>query len=195
LTGVVLLAPIYRLGCYALGLPDAGNEFFPAVADNLAIGCLLAIFAPRIPKVKPWLGFLMLVPVILVPTYMAVSRLHTVVLLFFLWPLMYASIAGTLLHVVQSPYRVLNLGPVVWLGKISYSLYLWQQLFAYYPYGRPLYTLLFAVGLASLSYYLVEQPMLRMRERRARKQRPQLPATIENSVQDRPVDFGTAAGF
>jgi peptidoglycan/LPS O-acetylase OafA/YrhL len=195
LTGVVLLAPIYRLGCFALGLPDAGNKFFPAVADNVAVGCLLAIFASRIPKIKPWLGFVMLLPVILVPTYMAVSKLHTVVLLFFLWPLMYASIAGILLHVVQSPYRVLNLGPVVWLGKISYSLYLWQELFAYHPYGRPLYTLLSAVGLACLSYYLVEQPMLRLRERRAKKRRPQLPAVPGTSVQERSADLGTAAGF
>jgi peptidoglycan/LPS O-acetylase OafA/YrhL len=94
-------------------------------------------------------------------------RFHlTLLLLFVLWPLMHASIAGLLLHVVERPYWILNVRPVVWLGKISYSLYLWQQLFAYGDRHRPWYFVLFAVGLASASYYLVEQPMLRVRERR-----------------------------
>jgi peptidoglycan/LPS O-acetylase OafA/YrhL len=52
----------------------------------------------------------------------------------------------------------------MWLGRISYSLYLWQQLFFYAQSRQPAYTLLFALGLASLSYYLVEQPMLRLRQ-------------------------------
>jgi peptidoglycan/LPS O-acetylase OafA/YrhL len=44
---------------------------------------------------------------------------------------------------------------------------LWQQLFAYGDRHRPWYYVLVAVGLAGASYYLVEQPMLRVRERRA----------------------------
>jgi peptidoglycan/LPS O-acetylase OafA/YrhL len=59
----------------------------------------------------------------------------------------------------------------VWLGKISYSLYLWQQLFVFGTHGRPWYFVFFAVGLAGVSYYLVEQPVLRMREKRAERQK------------------------
>jgi len=33
------------------------NETFPAVADVLAIGCLLAIFAARLPRIKTAMGF------------------------------------------------------------------------------------------------------------------------------------------
>ena len=44
-------------------------------------------------------------------------------------PVFYVSLAGVLLHVVQTPYRVLTWGLVVWLGQISYSLYLWQEPF------------------------------------------------------------------
>jgi peptidoglycan/LPS O-acetylase OafA/YrhL len=80
---------------------------------------------------------------------------------------LHVSIAGLLLHAVQTPYWILNIRPVVWLGKISYSLYLWQQLFAYGPQHRAWYWLLVPVGLASLSYYLVEQPMLWLREKRS----------------------------
>jgi peptidoglycan/LPS O-acetylase OafA/YrhL len=194
LASVVMLAPIYRFGCYALKFPQAAVESFPAVADSLAVGCLLAIFAQRIPKIKPWLGFLTLFPIVLVPMYPAVTRLHTLVLSLFLWPLMLLSIAGILLHVVQIPYRLLNLGPVVWLGKISYSLYLWQQLFAF-GRARPWYFLLFALGLACLSYYLVEQPMLRIRERRARDRRSKLAALVVTNAQDPPVDLKSVAGF
>ena len=111
----------------------------------------------------------MVLPIALVPLCLAVSRSRTVLLLFVLWPLMHVSIAGVLLHVVQTPYRFLNFAPIVWLGKISYSLYLWQQLFTFSHHSTPFYSLLFALALACLSYYLVERPMLRLREERGRK--------------------------
>ena len=111
----------------------------------------------------------MIVPVVLSPVYVGVLHFHITALLLLLWPLMHLSIAGLLLHVVQNPYWILNVRPVVWLGKISYSLYLWQQLFVFGSHPRPWYLVLFALGLASVSYYVVEQPMLRLRERRARE--------------------------
>jgi peptidoglycan/LPS O-acetylase OafA/YrhL len=194
LAGVIAFAPIYRIGTFLLHLSDTTQQNFPAVADTLAVGCLLAIFAPRIPKIKLAPAVLMLFPIVLVPLYLGVTRLHTLVLLFVFWPIMNASIAGFLLHVVQSPWRILNIRPVVWLGKISYSLYLWQEIFAYGPHGQFWYDPMFAVGLACVSYYLVEQPMLRLRERKARDQRSQLPAP-RKSAQDQPVDLGAAAGF
>ncbi|HYA48031.1 MAG TPA: hypothetical protein VEE87_00520, partial [archaeon] len=160
--------------CHFLGLHGRADETFPAVADVLAIGCLLASFKTRLPKIKTVWAVMMIFPVALVPLYVGVLRFHiTAFLLFGLWPAMHVSIAGLLWHVVQRPYWILNVRPVVWLGKISYSLYLWQQLFAYGAHHRPWYLILPALGLASVSYYLVEQPMLRMRERRSGKQKPE----------------------
>jgi peptidoglycan/LPS O-acetylase OafA/YrhL len=165
LLGVVGFAPVYRVGCHLLKLHGRADETFPAVADILAMGCLLAIFAPRLPRIKWGLALLMVVPVILVPVYVAEVRFRTtLVLLLVLWPLLHCSIAGLLLHAVQTPYWILNNRPVVWLGKISYSLYLWQQLFSYGPQHR-WYWMLLAFVPASLSYYLVEQPLLRLREK------------------------------
>ncbi len=164
--GAIAVAPLFRIVCHFLRLHGRGDEAFPAVADILAIGCLLALFWKRIPTVRVWWAALMLVPVVLVPIYMGVLKFHlTVVLLVVLWPALHLSIAGLLLHVVQRPYRILNFGPVVWLGKMSYSLYLWQQLFAFGEHPRPWYFPLLAVGVATGSYYLLEQPMIRMRER------------------------------
>ena len=64
---------------------------------------------------------------------------------------------------------LLNARPVVFVGTISYSLYLWQQIFAnsiprlyssWFPFNL-LMIVLFALG----SYYLVEQPSLKIRRR------------------------------
>lgn len=170
LLGVVAFAPLYRVGCHFLGWHGQADETFPAVADILAVGCLLAVFAQRAPRIRRRWAALMVVPVMLVPAYLGVLHFHlTPLLLFVLWPAMHASIAGLLLHVVRHPYRFLNFAPVVWLGKVSYSLYLWQQVFVFGVRPRPWYFALFALGLASASYYLVEKPMLRMREKRSKR--------------------------
>jgi peptidoglycan/LPS O-acetylase OafA/YrhL len=66
--------------------------------------------------------------------------------------------------------KLLRLGPVVWLGRVSYSLYLWQQLFC--VSGSSAWHQSFpanvAVSLAaaSLSHYLIERPCLRWRDKR-----------------------------
>jgi len=57
LLGVIVLAPIYSAACYHFKVPSGGYGTFPAVADNLATGCLLAIFGSRIPRVGPWAAF------------------------------------------------------------------------------------------------------------------------------------------
>lgn len=118
--GVIAFAPVYRAVCHLLQLHGRADETFPAVADILAIGCLLAFFAGRMPKIGAGWAALMVVPLGLVPVYVGVLRFHiTPVLLFVLWPVMHFSIAGLLLHVVQRPYWILNVKPVIWLGKIS----------------------------------------------------------------------------
>ena len=122
------------------------------------------------PAIKAAWALAMILPVVLVPVYVGSLRFHvTPLLLFVLWPVMHLAIAGLLLHAVQRSYWILNVWPVVWLGKISYSLYLWQQLFVFGERPKPWYFVLVAVALASASYYFVEQPMLRLRERKAAK--------------------------
>lgn len=169
---VIAFAPLYRVACHLLQLHGRADETFPAVADILAIGCLLSFYEKQLPRIRAAWAALMILPVVLVPVYVGVLRFHvTALLLFLLWPLMHFSIAGLLLHVVQRPYWLLNWRPVVWLGKISYSLYLWQQLFAYGEHGKPWYFLLIALATAAASYYLIEMPMLRVRERQVERQK------------------------
>jgi peptidoglycan/LPS O-acetylase OafA/YrhL len=163
LLGAIAFAPIFRAACYYFKVPGGGFGMFPSVADTLAIGSLLAILSARIPRIPRWAAFAMLLVVVLLPSFDANTRTRTFLALFLLSPIMQCSIAGLVLHVIQSPYRILNLAPVMWLGRISYSLYLWQQPFFFAPTRQPTYKLLFALGVACLSYYLVEQPALRLR--------------------------------
>jgi peptidoglycan/LPS O-acetylase OafA/YrhL len=83
-----------------------------------------------------------------------------------------ALLAGTLVHPEWWIGRALSWAPVTWLGRISYSLYLWQQLF--FPPGweqAPQWwrhwpaNLVIAFAVASISYYLVEQPLISMGRR------------------------------
>ena len=65
--------------------------------------------------------------------------------------------------------QLLNCKAMVFLGGLSYSLYLWQQPFLN-RYVAATWTvfptnLLCAVGLACVSYLLVERPFLRLRKR------------------------------
>jgi peptidoglycan/LPS O-acetylase OafA/YrhL len=164
--GVLLAAPLWKAAMLYFKA-RWGLWAFPALADNLAIGCLLAVFAPRLPRVKPYWAVVMAVSAMGVQFFPAENTARTLLLLFVLKPIFYISIAGVLLHVVQTPYRALNWGPVVWLGQISYSLYLWQEPFCADRHMRSGYLVFAAIACACLSYYFIERPMLRVRERRS----------------------------
>ena len=65
LLGVLLAAPMFRAALYAF---KTQSVFFlgslPLRADQLAIGCVLAIFAPRLPKISGYLALAMVFVVI-----------------------------------------------------------------------------------------------------------------------------------
>jgi peptidoglycan/LPS O-acetylase OafA/YrhL len=77
-------------------------------------------------------------------------------------------ISATATHPEWAVSRALSWRPVRWLGRMSYSLYLWQQVFLYPPWQpHPLGILqqfplgiMLAFACATASYYLVEKPMI-----------------------------------
>jgi peptidoglycan/LPS O-acetylase OafA/YrhL len=82
---------------------------------------------------------------------------------------------STSLHPEGIAGRILELAPLRWVGRLSYSLYLWQQLFfcgrwwqGVLPLGVLQQWPLNLVGLfvcAVISYYLLERPMIRLGHR------------------------------
>lgn len=170
----ILVAPLFRLAFLSGGVYGGMQYAFPSVEDALAAGCLLAMCRDRIPTklvdqlILPILIFTLLVNQISFPAGVYPLLLQTPRNL---------CIALLVDHCIRKEYRVLNWGPVVWLGWISYSLYLWQMPFmkqagtvnpGHIWFDFP-YNIGFAVLAGCASYYLVERPVLRLRDRIFRK--------------------------
>ena len=144
----ILVVPFIRLGMYLIDRPDlALSREFQAVCDSLAMGCLAAITYnrlmdyPFVQKLTRWPA-IPLGGLCIAIGYGAafISR-----------PLAYIAgqtlanfgIVLLLLHVISHPQglagRVLNTRPLIALGVLSYSLYLWQEPFLYFreKFGKP----------------------------------------------------------
>jgi peptidoglycan/LPS O-acetylase OafA/YrhL len=148
---------------------------FPAMADNIAIGCALALMRPWL-LARDW--YLRLTAsrwlFLLLPLIFLVNRLLGYTLVDLLGsPVMLVSIAILIEASTRHPHsfagRFLNWKPVVFVGVLSYSLYLWQQpfldrhsqaAFAAFPFDVAL-----AVAAALASYFLVERLFLGLRRR------------------------------
>ena len=79
------------------------------------------------------------------------------------------SICIIVLYVVRRPQtlpgRILNLPPMRHIGVISYSLYLWQNVLCAETLRFAPYNLVAIVICAEISYWAIEQPSLRLRNR------------------------------
>jgi peptidoglycan/LPS O-acetylase OafA/YrhL len=175
-------APVVRVAMRVF-IDDTAIEdlpVFPAVADGIAIGCLFAIGRQWLLAQRWYLalsapGWLLLhVPAIFVIHHASeawgwVDLLGYPVLLLLIATIVEAS---TRWDPASIGARVLNARPLVWLGLLSYSLYLWQQPFLHHRLHEAHTTfplnLALAFGLALLSYFLLERPLLRLRSRYAR---------------------------
>jgi peptidoglycan/LPS O-acetylase OafA/YrhL len=85
-------------------------------------------------------------------------------------------LAGTALHPEWPVSRLLASPPMAWVGRISYSLYIWQQLFLVPGWENPTHfwtrwpwNLLVVLACACASYYLIETPLLRVGRKLAAK--------------------------
>lgn len=82
--------------------------------------------------------------------------------------------------------RLLRLRPFIFVGTISYSLYLWQQLFLFedspVSLGFP-FNILQAFAAATLSYWLIETPFLKLKDRRKRPAGLAVPLPVQRETQ------------
>jgi peptidoglycan/LPS O-acetylase OafA/YrhL len=152
-----------------------GLPMFPMVADTLAAGCLLAASRDWLERqswylvlFRPKWSLLILALILGTNRYMR----YTIVLVF--GTALINILLAVLIH--RSVYcwrdgfgKFLNWRPVAFIGVMSYSLYLWQQLFlnrgsSAWPAAFP-QNIVFAFAAALASYFLLEKPLMRLRSR------------------------------
>jgi peptidoglycan/LPS O-acetylase OafA/YrhL len=174
---VIFVGPVARASglLFLRGTRYDDVPMFPMVADSLAIGCLLAVSRTWLERQAWYLRLLrpafsaFLVALVLVLNryagYGVVEVLGRSLLNLALAILIHRSVY----HSWDPAGRLLNWKPVAFVGMLSYSFYLWQQLFldrhskawvCQFPQN-----LVLAIGAALASYYLLEKPLLALRHR------------------------------
>jgi peptidoglycan/LPS O-acetylase OafA/YrhL len=178
--GVLIFVPLVRaLMWYTFGASDtAMTREFQAVSDALAAGACLAIFSDRLPRIRGYSEFVRspvsaLIGVVAVGVSTYSFKVSPGV--FYVWMQSLANI-GMVLALEYALagergiiFRFLNSRAVAYVGVISYSLYLWQELFldptSWSWYARFPQNLVLTIAASLLSYYLVEKPFLRLGRR------------------------------
>jgi peptidoglycan/LPS O-acetylase OafA/YrhL len=175
--GTILFGPVARAGAWLFlrKTPYGDLPMFPMVADSIAIGCLLANISGWLERQNWYLQLFrpvysagLLAALLVINRYMGytiVSVFGTSVVILFLAILIHRCVYCS--HDWFG--RVLNWKPVAFVGVLSYSLYLWQQLFLNRESDAWINTfpqnLVFAIAAALASYFLLEKPLLKLRHR------------------------------
>jgi peptidoglycan/LPS O-acetylase OafA/YrhL len=197
---VILLSPVSRIVTYYLAPNHRAllSAMLHTGLDSIMFGCLLAILwrNPRFnqivqPLVQGWAAAIAAAFVLVLAPFFLDARFRGSYSLVFGLTLNAICLSLILLYVVRVPGsaagRLLNTAVLRHLGVISYSLYLWQQMFTgvnsvrFFPWSLPA-----ILACAELSYWLVERPSLRLRERLEYRWRWKIAA--------QPVTMGTTGG-
>jgi peptidoglycan/LPS O-acetylase OafA/YrhL len=174
---LAIWCPVARVGTYFLFPPERGyiTMMFHTGADSIMIGCIAALVLQSDSarnRLRSWgsVGSAAAAAWLLLASPLAGDLLHgfPVVAGYTLDGLAAAWIISSA-HLAPGPFarRFLGRGLLPGLGLISYSLYLWQQMFlsptGVMARGHVILPLLAAVVAACLSYRLIELPALRFR--------------------------------
>jgi peptidoglycan/LPS O-acetylase OafA/YrhL len=176
---VILLSPLSRVVTYYIAPHHRAllNAMLHTGLDSIMVGCLLALLW-RNDRFNAWVGVWVRGPIVLLATVVVLIlapfgpeyRFQGSYSLVFGYTINAFCLALILIYVVRNPNslpgRLLNTPLLRHIGIISYSLYLWQQLFTganalrFFPWSLPA-----ILACAELSYWLVEKPSLRLRDR------------------------------
>lgn len=176
IAAVATLAVIYRLGVSVAGWSVERVYYAPDTrASALLIGCVLALVLARhrvpvrelhaLPAALFLVVFVVLPDTLASPFYRYGGFLAVAVAS--------AVLVAIVVQSAQGPTaRVLGSAPLVWIGKRSYGIYLWNPpLTAFAGFAFPEWIPVIPVVLAlsflvpALSYRVVERPFLRLKSR------------------------------
>jgi peptidoglycan/LPS O-acetylase OafA/YrhL len=166
---LLVLVPVIRTvshGIWNHGLADLFS--FHTNADSLMTGCTLALIESKSWFREAWRKIESPLFALFCVTFL-VGISPALYLRFASWywltlgmSLNNFAIAYAMFYVIRNPEgitgRILNWKPVVHVGVLSYSLYLWQEPFLSPDTKHILLSLVAAFACAELSWYLVERP-------------------------------------
>ncbi|MHB8636570.1 MAG: acyltransferase family protein [Fimbriimonadaceae bacterium] len=174
---LLVIMPVVRLVSY-FATPTLRGQLGMMLhtgIDQIAWGCGLALVFEGPSRLKAylaragaWFPALLAAAVFVVAPVLA-ARVRGAGILF-RPTIECASVALFLAWLLAAPRpslgRVLDFRPLVWLGLISYGLYIWQQVFLMFPGERPWIpfplNILAALVTAIISYFAIEQPLRRV---------------------------------
>ena len=171
---VVLIAPLIRWWMWSHGVvPSAFTREFQAMADSLAVGCLLAANFNALSANPTYSKLLSSPAFLIIPSVALLLSVVFGVDAYYIWGQSVANLGMAIaIHwAIRYPTtflgEILNSAPFVWLGTISYSLYLWQEPFLN-PTSRAWFTafpvnIIFTLAAALFSYWIIEQQFLRLK--------------------------------
>lgn len=143
-----------------------GNFHSDLIADSILWGCVLAFYMRRpLLALNEWSSTIVAVAAAAVLFAPFVLHMNSVTLLLNLMPTV---LLGAIVAVPHAPIgRFLELPPLRYIGRLSYSLYLWQELFLSDPARHLRLPLALAAifACAFLSYEFIERPSIRLGRR------------------------------
>lgn len=177
---IIILIPIIRFLSAANLIHTISNLSIFTRADAIATGCLFAIYKIDIEKIlfkkHKYLMFFILLSGLFINAILSPYVFgKTLTVLSVALGGTHGTIANfiiciILIYSIQPKggwwYKLLNTKIVIYIGKLSYSLYLWQQLFIHNTtkwYNNFPINLLFIVIFSTLSYYLIEKQFLKLK--------------------------------
>jgi peptidoglycan/LPS O-acetylase OafA/YrhL len=176
---LILACPLIRLYYTRVGYLDFYR--FETVADSLAVGCVLAGSREWLHSQTWYKQILSSKAVVLMPllvlfvNFLSVhpSLFPTVIFALLGFTLINVGIVifvdWSVVNCASKVGVLLNRRTVAFIGIISYSIYLWQQIFLTAEPISPLLAfpinLLMVAVFSLLSYYVIEAPSLRFRKR------------------------------
>jgi peptidoglycan/LPS O-acetylase OafA/YrhL len=172
--GMFFLAPAVRAGMHIL-LPHSplrDLEVFPAVCDAIAIGCIIAIARDKLLMSRLWrlltnsaLALPLAAIAFAISTYSGRTIIDLIGTPFAL--LAIAAIVEGSTRWSGIGFELLNNRPIIFMGHLSYSLYLWQQPFLNQHIAAPFTH--FPLNICTVfvcalgSYNFIEKPFLKLR--------------------------------
>jgi peptidoglycan/LPS O-acetylase OafA/YrhL len=187
LTGIIVVIVAWRTGLIIEGASGQRTYYaFDTRLDTILIGCALALWLAEgkassrlafiAAKAAPWLMAAVFAIAVMYETQPDLNAGHSLFLNTIGFTLLACLCAAIILGAVNGdPQTMMNVvlasAPLVYLGRISYGVYLWHYpVLAFLtnirnPWLMVASTFLLSIAVASVSFFLLERPFLRLKER------------------------------